>query len=414
MCSITKGMSNVQSTGFSSVKHKGLNNPEEGMEKLQSGKIKMAATTSASLAMNYSLHRPTGFYKDSVYDLQDKTKGLFRNHVVAWLYAHLYIGPSAIGNNKCMRRMACMKAHVGDVKACMSKRYKGHIMVSGKAPEKKGLNGPGPPATHSSNTAKKPLPQEDIEAIMSAMRDYDSAEQYLASALLCQANKPLTLLHLVGILFQITQMVKTTPCPVINAICMVAFILKQQAASELAKTVAQQITESLTPKIVNSIIAAIASQVASILTTSETLQENQERNEQERCQWRKLLQEPPFTQSKFSWILHQTTHSLFQMPPMPPSPRISNILAKTKTKTEDTPPWGEQCFTFAIMQVKDAAIANNLLKEGICINSHQYTVYKDKKEPLHCAKCQKFRHMARNCSALYDVYGTCGGQHWTS
>ncbi|KAG1899308.1 uncharacterized protein F5891DRAFT_1189740 [Suillus fuscotomentosus] len=46
--------------------------------------------------MNHSLHRPTGFYEDSVYDSQDKTKGLFRNHVVAWFYAYLYIGPSAV------------------------------------------------------------------------------------------------------------------------------------------------------------------------------------------------------------------------------------------------------------------------------------------------------------------------------
>ncbi|KAG1840052.1 hypothetical protein F4604DRAFT_1940290 [Suillus subluteus] len=129
---ITKGMSDTQSTAFSSVKHKGLkyvpfnmhskndaldppipevedksmrgiahpqlacwlcprnklhvfdSDPEEGMEKLQSGKIKMAATSW-----------PTGFYENGVYDSQDKTKGLFRNHVVARFYTHLYIGPSA-------------------------------------------------------------------------------------------------------------------------------------------------------------------------------------------------------------------------------------------------------------------------------------------------------------------------------
>ncbi|KAG1738464.1 hypothetical protein EDB19DRAFT_1909212 [Suillus lakei] len=46
--------------------------PDEGMEKLQSGKLKMTA-------MNW----PTGFYEDSVYDPMDKTKGMFRNHVVA-------------------------------------------------------------------------------------------------------------------------------------------------------------------------------------------------------------------------------------------------------------------------------------------------------------------------------------------
>lgn len=74
---------------------------DRGMEKLQSGKLKMTA-------MNW----PTGFYEDGIYDSQDKTKGLFRNHVVARVspavqfhaishsyfpqfYTHLYIGPSA-------------------------------------------------------------------------------------------------------------------------------------------------------------------------------------------------------------------------------------------------------------------------------------------------------------------------------
>ncbi|KAG1808118.1 hypothetical protein EV424DRAFT_1329087, partial [Suillus variegatus] len=129
---ITKGMSDARSTAFSSIKHKGLKyvplnmhskedtldppipevkdksmggithpqlarwlcprnkldvfdrDPNEGMEKLQSGKLKMTA-------MNW----PTGFYEDDIYDSQDKTKGLFRNHVVARFYTHLYIGPSA-------------------------------------------------------------------------------------------------------------------------------------------------------------------------------------------------------------------------------------------------------------------------------------------------------------------------------
>lgn len=129
---ITKGMSDARSTAFSSVKHKGLKyvplnmhskadtldppipevedksmrgiahpqlarwlcprnkldvfdrDPNEGMEKLQSGKLKMTA-------MNW----PTGFYEAGVYDPTDKTKGLFKNHVVARFYTHLYIGPSA-------------------------------------------------------------------------------------------------------------------------------------------------------------------------------------------------------------------------------------------------------------------------------------------------------------------------------
>lgn len=472
-------------------------------------------------------------------------------------------------------------------------------MASGKAPEKKGLNGPGPPATRSSNTAKTPLPQEDIEAIASAVKDYDSAEQYLASTLLRQADEPLTLPHLVGILFQITQMVKPTPHPVINTIRAVAFILKQQVASQLAETVAQQITESLSPRIVNSIIAAIAPQVASILTTSKTLRDtlaqstmlqnsiSRERDEQEgelkvaaerfeeavdmlyesiedcNNSYKLLTPSLEFTQDRLNTLSTQLsqqpqvqstppnttapshpTYSSIAASSIPPAAEkavarasirakqilldptpgnslfapdatnasiakeISDILAKTET--EDTPPgevraiqrlhnggliieldsenlanwlrspvgrlaleshldstayirdrtyaivaqylpialdvtredfprlierdnhlppnsiasirWikppqrrsPEQCFVFALMQVKDAATANDLLKEGVCINAHRYTVHKDKKEPLRCAKCQKFGHMACNCSAPHDVCGTCGGRHWTS
>ncbi|KAG1737815.1 uncharacterized protein EDB91DRAFT_1082918 [Suillus paluster] len=129
---ITKGMSDTRSTAFSSIKHKGLKyvplnmhskvdaldlptpevkdksmqgithpqlarwlcpqnkldvfdrDPDEGIEKLQLGKLKMTV-------MNW----PTGFYKAGIYDPTDKTKGLFRNHVVTRFYMHLYIGPSA-------------------------------------------------------------------------------------------------------------------------------------------------------------------------------------------------------------------------------------------------------------------------------------------------------------------------------
>ncbi|KAG2045458.1 hypothetical protein BDR06DRAFT_1059842 [Suillus hirtellus] len=73
----------------------------------------------------------------------------------------------------------------------------------------------------------------------------------------------------------------------------------------------------------------------------------------------------------------------------------------------------EQCTAFALLQVKDVETTNNILKEGICIDAHRYAVNKDHKEPLCCAKCQKFGHMARNCSSPHDVCGTCSGRHWT-
>src|SRR6267154_948181 len=126
-------------------------------------------------------------------------------------------------------------------------------MAPGKAPDK--------PATCSANVARSPLSQGDIEIFPGAVKDTDSVEKYLASALLRQADEPLTLLHLVGILFQIMQMAKSIPLPITNAIHAVAFLLKQQAASEIAKTIAQQLTESLSSSIVNNVTAAIALQV---------------------------------------------------------------------------------------------------------------------------------------------------------
>ncbi|KAG1838976.1 hypothetical protein F4604DRAFT_1941068 [Suillus subluteus] len=73
-----------------------------------------------------------------------------------------------------------------------------------------------------------------------------------------------------------------------------------------------------------------------------------------------------------------------------------------------------QCTAFALLQVRDVNTANHILKEGICIDAHRYAVNKDKKEPLHCAKCQKFSHMARNCSSPHDICGTCSRRHWTT
>ncbi|OAX31070.1 hypothetical protein K503DRAFT_704281, partial [Rhizopogon vinicolor AM-OR11-026] len=41
-------------------------------------------------------------------------------------------------------------------------------------------------------------------------------------------------------------------------------------------------------------------------------------------------------------------------------------------------------------------------------------VRKDKKEPIRCARCQQFAHIARNCSAAVEACGTCGNQHRTA
>ena len=74
----------------------------------------------------------------------------------------------------------------------------------------------------------------------------------------------------------------------------------------------------------------------------------------------------------------------------------------------------EQRKAFALLHVSDANMANNILRDGLCIDNQRITVRKDKKEPLRCAKCQHYGHIARNCKATQDTCGTCGNQHCTA
>lgn len=69
---------------------------------------------------------------------------------------------------------------------------------------------------------------------------------------------------------------------------------------------------------------------------------------------------------------------------------------------------------FALLQVNDVKVANEILKEGICIESERIEVKKDRKEPVRCVKCQKFGHIACSCLSLNDTCGTCRDQHGTT
>ncbi|KIK79864.1 hypothetical protein PAXRUDRAFT_16093 [Paxillus rubicundulus Ve08.2h10] len=139
---ITKGMSEGRSTDLGSVKHKGIKyvpltmnsksdaldpsipevedksmrgifhpqlahfmcpakklaqydeDPTAGMAALQAGEISMKASKW-----------PAGFYEEgTMYDPEDKTKGLFRNHIVTRFYLHLFVGPSAVMNESHTRK----------------------------------------------------------------------------------------------------------------------------------------------------------------------------------------------------------------------------------------------------------------------------------------------------------------------
>ncbi|KAG1784717.1 uncharacterized protein HD556DRAFT_1196203, partial [Suillus plorans] len=74
----------------------------------------------------------------------------------------------------------------------------------------------------------------------------------------------------------------------------------------------------------------------------------------------------------------------------------------------------EQRKAFALVHMANIQTANDILRDGLCIENKCISVRKDKREPIRCAKFQHFNHIAHNCSAPADICGTCGNQHRTS
>ncbi|KAI6016349.1 hypothetical protein PISMIDRAFT_99152, partial [Pisolithus microcarpus 441] len=64
-----------------------------------------------------------------------------------------------------------------------------------------------------------------------------------------------------------------------------------------------------------------------------------------------------------------------------------------------------------LLLVKQADTANALLRDGIYILRSKLFPKKDRKEPVHYAKCQLWGHIAHGCKTILDVCSTCGGPH---
>ncbi|OJA12489.1 hypothetical protein AZE42_08788 [Rhizopogon vesiculosus] len=70
--------------------------PEGAMAALQGGEVSMTARNWSTL-----------FYEDGIYDLTEKMKGLFKNHVAVRFYKYLFIGPlSVTGDSSNVRNSA--------------------------------------------------------------------------------------------------------------------------------------------------------------------------------------------------------------------------------------------------------------------------------------------------------------------
>jgi hypothetical protein len=93
--------------------------------------------------------------------------------------------------------------------------------------------------------------------------------------------------------------------------------------------------------------------------------------------------------------------------------KINSLASIRWIKAPERRPPG-QLTAFAMLQISDPSTANQLLKDGLYINREKLRVRKDRREPIRCAKCQHFGHMAKNCQATQDSCGTCGKEHRTS
>ena len=65
----------------------------------------------------------------------------------------------------------------------------------------------------------------------------------------------------------------------------------------------------------------------------------------------------------------------------------------------------------AFISLSSPQVANQIIREGLCVNHKKLCAHKDRKEPLHCMKCQRWGHFAKDCKHQTDVCGSCAGPH---
>ena len=67
-----------------------------------------------------------------------------------------------------------------------------------------------------------------------------------------------------------------------------------------------------------------------------------------------------------------------------------------------------------LVTLKDPSAANIAIRDGITLNLLKLWPHKNKREPLRCAKCQCYNHVARECISQVDVCANCGNNHRTN
>ncbi|EIW85811.1 hypothetical protein CONPUDRAFT_37341, partial [Coniophora puteana RWD-64-598 SS2] len=72
-----------------------------------------------------------------------------------------------------------------------------------------------------------------------------------------------------------------------------------------------------------------------------------------------------------------------------------------------------QTTAHAMVKCRSPEAANALLRDGVVIDCVKYYPTKDRRDPMRCAKCQQWGHLAAKCQSPTDVCGTCGDAHRT-
>ena len=68
----------------------------------------------------------------------------------------------------------------------------------------------------------------------------------------------------------------------------------------------------------------------------------------------------------------------------------------------------------ALLTFDNAATANKAIKDGLTLNQLKLWPKKNRQEPMRCAKCQHYGHIARECISHKDTCANCGNDHRSS
>jgi hypothetical protein len=73
-----------------------------------------------------------------------------------------------------------------------------------------------------------------------------------------------------------------------------------------------------------------------------------------------------------------------------------------------------QRVTHLLIILNDLKFTNEGIRDGITLNQKKLQIKKNKWEPIHCTKCQHYRHITKECISHKYVCANCTGEHRTT